>query len=172
MRADASHANIIGMAFLWLVAANPIHCSHKANDRTRFQIHAHMLRAQYAEKHAIQTGVAPSFLGGIKDQMDKQTMKAKLRQLSEAMGHGREKIMHSYYGHFPKWNMTATHLVECLTVIERTREKIHITANIPDQYRQDIHLIIDQMELLALISRCVNSMSHGNAGQNDAVLNG
>ncbi len=60
----------------------------------------HGLRAEYAENMALIQGVIPPTLGGRGDQMPADELSAKLRHVSENLGHSRESVTSAYYGSF------------------------------------------------------------------------
>jgi len=62
----------------------------------------HGLRAEYAENIALLQGVVPPTLGGAADQMATDDLSAKLRHVSENLGHSRESVTGAYYGSFRK----------------------------------------------------------------------
>lgn len=62
----------------------------------------HGLRAEYAENIALLVGLTPPTLGGRKDQMPSEDLQAKLRHVSENLGHSRTSVTESYYGAFRK----------------------------------------------------------------------
>lgn len=62
----------------------------------------HGLRAEYAENIAMLSGVTPPTLGGGRDQMPNDELQAKLRHVSENLGHSRTSVTASYYGSFRK----------------------------------------------------------------------
>ena len=65
-------------------------------------ITGHGLRAQFAENNALIHGLLPPTLGGSKNQYEKTEQDTRLKQLSEAMGHHRTRVMPAYYGSFKK----------------------------------------------------------------------
>jgi integrase len=60
----------------------------------------HGLRAEYAENIALLQDVVPPTLGGTADQMHPDDLSAKLRHVSENLGHSRESVTGAYYGSF------------------------------------------------------------------------
>ena len=62
----------------------------------------HGLRAEYAENVALIQGVIPATLGGRGDQLPADELSAKLRHVSENLGHSRESVTSAYYGSFRK----------------------------------------------------------------------
>jgi hypothetical protein len=62
----------------------------------------HGLRAEYAENIALLQGVVPPTLGGKGGQLPKDELSARLRHVSENLGHSRESVTGAYYGSFRK----------------------------------------------------------------------
>lgn len=58
----------------------------------------HGLRAEYSEDMALMKGFVPATLGGIKGQLDQETLDLARLQVAENMGHSRTSVTNSYYG--------------------------------------------------------------------------
>jgi integrase len=58
----------------------------------------HGLRAEYSEDMALMKGFVPATLGGIKGQLDQETLDLARLQVAENMGHSRTSVTNAYYG--------------------------------------------------------------------------
>ena len=58
----------------------------------------HGLRAEYSEDQALRLGYIPPTLGGTNDQMSKEDLTIKQKQVSERLGHSRSSVTAAYYG--------------------------------------------------------------------------
>jgi hypothetical protein len=61
-------------------------------------ITGHSLRAEYAEDTALMKGFLPASLGGIKGQLDQESLDLARLQVAENMGHSRTSVTGAYYG--------------------------------------------------------------------------
>lgn len=61
-------------------------------------ITGHGLRAEYAEDMALMKGFLPATRGGIKGQLDQETLDLARLQVAENMGHSRTSVTGAYYG--------------------------------------------------------------------------
>ncbi|MEA5097317.1 MAG: integrase domain-containing protein, partial [Burkholderiaceae bacterium] len=102
----------------------------------------HGLRAQFAENNALAHGIIPPTMGGTTTQYEKKEMKVRLGKLSEAMGHGRDRVMASYYSAFSRKttpddaNRSVVNIQKCLPLLPDVD-----LLNIPAQHKEDCYYI-------------------------------
>ncbi|WP_429364555.1 phage integrase N-terminal domain-containing protein [Paraburkholderia sp. GAS32] len=71
--------------------------------RSDVSVTGHGLRAEYAENCGLLRGFVPASLGGKANQMSRDDLRILQRQVSENLGHSRERVtQQSYYGTFGK----------------------------------------------------------------------
>lgn len=110
----------------------------------------HSLRAQFAENSALLLGMLPGTLGGNKQQLPKDEMTVRLKQLSQLLGHNREAVMSAYIGSLSSKQVLAAGL--------RAKEVIQAAVSamqsdlpvIPGERLQDCVRILEGLQLIEL----------------------